>query len=104
RGVDLLAALAQDRLLDRGDVVAAVEERDDLEQRQREQHGGGRVPGGITQRQEARALVLDGEGLDAAQARPARARHGFRYASAAAVEKRRASTDRKNVGVGKDWT
>jgi hypothetical protein len=98
RGVDLLAALAQDRLLDRGGVVAPVEERDDLEQRHREHHDGGGVAGGITQRQEGLALVLDGEGLDAAQARPAGSRppgggacptggraHGFRYASAAAV-------------------
>ena len=98
RGLHHLALVAKDRLLDLGDVVASVEERDDLEQRAREHHDRRRVAGGIAQRQEALALVLDRERLDAAQARPPRAcppggrpcppgggAHGFRYASAAAA-------------------
>src|SRR5882724_8292604 len=98
RGLLHLALVAKDRLLDLGEVVASVEERDDLEQRAREHHDRRRVAGGIAQRQEALALVLDGERLDAAQARPPRAcppggrpcppgggAHGFRYASAAAA-------------------
>ena len=91
REVDVLAALAQDRLLDRIDVVRAVEERDDLEQRHRQHHDGGRVAGGIAQRQVTLAVVLDGERLDAAQARSARGApvrrpaHGSRYANAAAT-------------------
>ena len=91
REVNVLAALAHDRLLDRIDVVRAVEERDDLEQRHRQHHHRRRVAGGIAQRQVTLAVVLDGERLDAAQARSARGApvrrpaHGSRYASAAAT-------------------
>ena len=91
REVDVLAALAQDRLLDRIEVVRAVEERDDLEQRHRQHDHGRRVAGGIAEREIPLAVVLDGERLDAAQPRPTYGRpvrrraHGLRYASAAAT-------------------
>jgi hypothetical protein len=57
--------------MNRVEVVLAVEQRDDLEERHREHDHGRGVPGGIAQRQIPLAVVLNGERLDAAQARPA---------------------------------
>ena len=63
---------SHDRLLDLEDRVLAVEERDDLQQRRRQDDDRVGVPRGIAERDTGAALVLDGEGVH-----PAETRKGF---------------------------
>jgi hypothetical protein len=63
-----LAVLALDLGLHRGDVVHAVEQREDLDHTHGQQDDRWRVPGRIAHRQVALPVLLDREHVDAAQA------------------------------------
>ena len=56
--------------LDVGDLVGAVEAREDLDQLDRQHHDRRGVAGGVTQGHEATPLPLHGKDLDLAEARP----------------------------------
>src|SRR6185503_19487558 len=81
--LDELAVAAHHALLDVGDRVLAVEERDDVEQRPVQERDRRGVAGRIAQRHALPALVLDRKRLDPAQAR--RAAHVPRYVKAEAT-------------------
>jgi len=68
-GGDQTAVALHHHRLDVDQRVLAVEQRDDLEQRAREQHDGVGVAGRVAQRDDTPALVLDGKGVDVPQAR-----------------------------------